>query len=356
MRRVLLAASGLALLIPSGLAHAGAQHTGLGIRLLDAPANLAKDPRAHSYVIDHLAPGAHIRRHVEVLNDTGAFAHVQLYVDAASVIHGEFVPAAGRTPSELTQWTTVRPSVMDLQQGQRQIATVDLIVPRDATKGERYGVVYAELPGGKTSSGFSVASRTGVRMYIDVGFGAAPPSDFTINTLTASRTPNGQPEVQAQVHNTGGRALDMSGQLWLRNGPGGLSAGPFPVQVGTTLGIGQSEPVAAVLDKALPAGPWRARIELRSDLVRHAAEGTITFPTADGTSAAPVKATAVPLTKNRRVLVPIAIGLILGLVVGLILFLIWRRRRRDDEEETNGGDMPPVVPAQREKQRSRVRQ
>ena len=360
MRRALAVIIACISVLVGGLpAVAGVRHTGLGIRLLDAPASLVRDPRARSYVIDHLPPGAHIRRHVEVLNDTGAPAHVLLYADGATVAGGEFLPGPGQTENELTRWTTIRPSSMDLAQGQRAVATVDVVVPRDATKGERYGVIYAELPGGKTASGFSIASRTGVRMYVDVGFGAAPPSNFTINTLTASRTPDGSPEVQAQVHNTGGRALDMTGQLLLRNGPGGLSAGPFPVELGTTLGIGQTEPVTAILDKALPAGPWLARIELRSDLLRRAAEGTITFPTANGTSAAPVKAKAVPLTKNRHLLIPIAIGLILGVAIGLILFLLWRRRRRDEDEENRNpgvGSSPAVPPQRSGVERLRARQ
>jgi hypothetical protein len=82
--------------------------------------------------------------------------------------------------------------------------------------------------------------------------------------------------VLATVHNTGGRALDMSGTLQLLAGPGGLSAGPFPVTLGTTLAIDDTEPVTIALDKRLPAGPWDARITLRSGLIERSARATIT--------------------------------------------------------------------------------
>jgi len=120
--------------------------------------------------------------------------------------------------------------------------------------------------------------------------------------------------------------------LKLDKGPGGLSAGPFPVRLGTTLAPGQSEPVTVALDKSLPAGPWHARIDLQSGLVKRAAEGTITFPTKAGTSAAPVKAHNIPLTKNRHFLVPLALLLLLLLAIGIFL-LLWKRRKREEEEE-----------------------
>jgi hypothetical protein len=80
------------------------------------------------------------------------------------------------------------------------------------------------------------------------------------------------------VHNTGGRALDMSGTLRISAGPGGLKAGPFPASLGTTLAIGDTEPVTILLDKQLPAGPWKARVDLHSGLVQRHAQATITFP------------------------------------------------------------------------------
>jgi hypothetical protein len=70
----------------------------------------------------------------------------------------------------------------------------------------------------------------------------------------------------------------MNGTLQLLAGPGGLNAGPFPANLGTTLAIGDTEPITIALDKRLPAGPWDARVTLRSGLLERKARATITFP------------------------------------------------------------------------------
>ncbi|HET7328736.1 MAG TPA: hypothetical protein VFJ14_15795, partial [Nocardioidaceae bacterium] len=240
----------------------------------------------------------------------------------------------------------------------RATVEVTIAVPADASSGERYAAVLAELPPESSAPGIHVASRVGIRVYLDVSPGGEPPSDFAITTLTAERDPNGDPVVRANVKNTGGRALDMSGQLWLKNGPGGLSAGPFPAQLGTTLGIGQEEPVTVRLDKQVPAGPWLAHLEMQSGLIKHAAEATITFPTQAGTVGKTVQAKAVPLTKNKQVLGIVA-GSIIGLVViGILifLFLLWKRRGDDEDEDKRRGGPPNVPqPRARESLRDRVR-
>src|SRR5437762_204087 len=79
-----------------------------------------------------------------------------------------------------------------------------------------------------TGGGITQVSRVGIRLYISVGAGGPPAAAFTIDTLTAQRSADGAPTVVAAVQNTGGRALDMNGSMELRNGPGGLSAGPYP--------------------------------------------------------------------------------------------------------------------------------
>ena len=85
----------------------------------------------------------------------------------------------------------------------------------------------------------------------------------------------------------------MNGTLELSAGPGGLSAGPFPASLGVTLAIGDTEPVTILLDKRLPAGPWDARIALRSGLLERSGRATITFP--DAGASPPVK----PTTSSR---------------------------------------------------------
>jgi len=84
---------------------------------------------------------------------------------------------------------------------------------------------------------------------------AAPAPDFVVDSLTPGRRPDGRATIIATVRNTGGRALDMFGELNLEAGPRGLRAGPFAAALGTTVGIGQTEPVTITLCKEVPAGP-----------------------------------------------------------------------------------------------------
>ena len=111
------------------------------------------------------------------------------------------------------------------------------------------------------------------------------------------------------MRNTGGRALDMSGTLRLLAGPGGLNAGPFPAQLGTTLAIGAIEPVTILLDKRLPAGPWKARVDLHSGLVERHSQATITFPAAREASSWP-----------SFIVVLAALALLLGMIALVVVF------------------------------------
>jgi hypothetical protein len=265
----------------------------LGLRLVDAPAAAKHDPRARSYIVDHLPPGTTIERRIEVSNTTTSAAHVVLYSSAAGIVKGSFLGAEGHTPNEVSTWTSVTPDKLEVAAHGEAIATVTIEVPKNAAPGEHYGVVWAETRSAPTGSGgITQVSRVGIRLYLSVGPGGAPAADFTIDSLTAERSPDGQPIVVASVHNTGGRALDMHGSLELLGGPSGLTAGPFPAILGTTLAIGDTQPVTIVLDPQLPAGPWDAVIALKSGLLERTGQATITFPVA-GT------AIAVPTTPSR---------------------------------------------------------
>ena len=103
-----------------------------------------------------------------------------------------------------------------------------IAVPIDAAPGERYAVVWAETRSTPSEGGITQVNRVGIRIYLAIGAGGPPAADFTIDSLTAIRSADGRPMVVATVHNTGGRALDMSGTLELSAGPGGLSAGSVP--------------------------------------------------------------------------------------------------------------------------------
>jgi hypothetical protein len=296
---------------------------GIGLRLLDAPVAARNDPRARVYIVDHLSPGTVIHRRIQVSNTTASTAHIVLYPAAATIAKGSFLGAAGHTPNDLSTWTSVRPSASDVPAGGRVTATVTITVPRDAAPGEQYGVVWAEARSAPLAGGGVInVRRVGIRLYLSVGPGGPPAANFTIDTLTAKRSPDGQPMVLATVHNTGGRALDMNGTLKLLAGPGGLSAGPFPAALGTTLAIDDTEPVTIALDKRLPAGPWDARITLHSGLLERSARATITFP--DIGASPPVNTTST----RPRWLYPAIAGLLVLLLGIPALLVVLRRRRR----------------------------
>ena len=252
----------------------------IGLRLVDVPVAARDDPRARVYIVDHLAPGAVIHRRIEVSNTTPAAMHVVLYPAAATIANGSFLGSAGHTANELSTWASVRSDAGDVAAGGRVTASVTIAIPRDAAPGERYGVIWAETRSASgAGGGITQVSRVGIRLYVSVGPGGPPASDFTIRSLTAERSADGQPIVVATVHNNGGRALDLNGTLQLSDGPAGLSAGPFAAALGSTLAIGDTEPVTIVLDTRLPAGPWDAHVTLHSGLLERSARARLTFPT-----------------------------------------------------------------------------
>lgn len=313
IRRTLLLLA-LAVSLAAPLAHA--QDGGsIGIGLVDAPTDRRDDPRAHSYIVDHLNQGATITRHVQVSSTVQEPTNVQLYVAAATLEDGEFVFGEGRAENDLSDWTTIDPPEVSVPPNGKVQAAVTIAVPTDATDGERYGVIWAELPGSGGSA--NVVNRVGVRIYLSIGEGEEPVTDFTIDTLTARREEDGTPVVLTSVTNTGGRAIDLSGTLQLTNGPGSLAAGPFDVQIGTTLAPGATAPARIPLDANLPNGPWDAVVTIRSGRIEHEAKATITFPAEAGEAAPPVKADA-DVEKQRKILIPVAGGAaaVVGTAVG----------------------------------------
>lgn len=316
---VVVAPAGAAIAASDPAAVSTADPGAIEVRLVDVPTETLDAPRAPLHIVDHLAPGTTVERRIEVKNTTAANARVALYPAAATIMDNAFLGAVGRTKNDLSTWTSVSPASSVVPAKGSVEATVTIKVPEDAARGEQYGAVWAE-PASAPGAGIGSAGRVGIRLYLDIGAGVAPAPDFTIESLTAERSPDGTPRLIATVHNTGGRALDMGGTLQLRGGPGELSAGPFPVVLGTTLAVGGVAPVAIALDDQVPAGPWDARITLRSGLVEHSAEATLTFPSA-GVSV-PV---ALESDHTRWLLLLVGIA-VLGLV-GAVLEIVRRRRR-----------------------------
>lgn len=296
---------------------------GIGLRLVDIPSVATDDARAKLYIVDHLPPGRVIERRIELTNTTTRTAQVTLYAAAANIVDGAFLGADGHTANELSAWTSVRPASPAIPAGGRLMATVRIAVPKDAPPGEQLGVVWAEARSAGGGGAVVQVNRVGIRIYLSVGPGGAPVAKFVIDSMTAVRDLDGRPRVIASVHNTGGRALDVSGTLRLGNGPGGLTAGPFPAELGTTLAIGSTQPVMITLDKQVPSGPWDAEITLSSGLVKSSAQATIVFPAAGAAAGAAVPAE----TRSWRWLY-VVIAAVVTLLIGAVIWRIVRRRRR----------------------------
>lgn len=324
MRRLFAALLTLAAVVGGvGVARAQTPEGSIGIRLVDAPTARRDDPRARVYIVDHVAPGTTISRRVEISNETSASQHIDTYPAAASVKDGGFRFGDGRARNELSTWTTVEPGEGEYAAAEKRIATVTIAVPKDASEGERYEVIWASVgAAAPTGGGIAEVNRVGIRVYLSVGPGGEPPSNFTIKSLQARRR-NGVPEVTAVVKNTGGRALDLTGDLALNDGPGGLRAGPFPANLNKTLGIGDAATLTVKLDKAIPSGPWKAKLTLESGLTKRSASGTLTFPTSGATNVDtdPASNYTAPITAA------------LAVAAAGAFFLVWRRRRSNDEHD-----------------------
>ena len=327
MRGILLALALMAGVVAPAIspssAYADTPTTGLGIRLVDAPVATGDDPRARVYIIDHLKSGQVINRRVEIANNTNDTLQTAVYPAAATLAKGSFVGAAGRGANDLSRWTSATPGTLPLRAHEKAFVMVTIQVPSRTEPGERYGVVWAQTTSKPGKGGITQTSRVGIRVYLSVGTGEAPKSDFTIVSMAPGRNPDRVPTVTALVRNTGRRALDLSGSLSLSDGPAGLSGGPFPAKLGTTLAIGDTEPVLIILDDRLPAGPWTAKLTLRSGVTSRTAQAILTFPPTVGQSP------AVPVdhfTVTWWMIVLAVAGVLLLTLLILIMRLIHRSR------------------------------
>ena len=326
MRRLLGLALIAGLLLPVlGASHAFADpdptEAQVGVRLVDVPVATADNPRARTYIIDHVRPGRQIERRIEVVNHGTTKQTVSLYPAAARVEKGAFVGEEGRTQNELSSWTALSDPSVTLGPGGRAFVKVTVSIPDSAVRGERYGVVWAEMAPRKDSGGVINIGRVGIRLYVSTGPGGTPSTDFDIVSLTAVRDQSNVPIVQATVRNTGERALDLRGSLTLSDGPAGLSAGPFSIPSGSTLGIGDTQSVQVPLDPQVPAGPWRVKLTLTSGVTTRTAEATLSFPLDPGTG--PEVQTSSGLTWWA---IPVGSVLGLALIVALAAYLLRSRR------------------------------
>jgi len=297
---------------------------GVGVRLLDVPAGAVNNPRARQYIVDNLAPGTTIHQRIVVSNTTASALNVAIYPAAAAVTGGSFVGAAAHTADDLSTWTTVSRPILDVPAGSTAVDTVTIVIPPKESPGERYAVVWAEVRSTQAGGTIELVNRVGIRMYVYVG-GNNPATSFTVETLTGLRNSGGHPLVRAQVHNTGGLAVDLSGTVTLSSVTGELTAGPYPAQLGTTLAPGQSEPVWFVPTSQVTDGPWNATVTLHSGLTQEAYRAKITFPRGPGT--APPGA-ARPASGGLGFITILAGAILVALLAVLAALIITYRRRR----------------------------
>jgi hypothetical protein len=323
---VLLLVAGAATFIPESNAFASpADHTtvgsgSIGIRLLAAPGASADNALADSYVVDRLAPGQSINRSVEIDNDTDANASVSVYAAAASIVRGSFAFAPGHSANMLSSWTSVSRGLIRMVPGTQAIDDLTIEVPADASAGEKDAVVWAQVAASPAAAGgVELVNRVGIRMYISIGPGGVPPSNFTVSSLSAERSVTGKPLVIATVRNSGPNTLDISGNLTLSKGPGGLGAGPFAVRLSEVLAPGVSEPATAQLNSELPRGPWEADLRLTSGFIHRSSVATIIFPSALDAAKRPVEA-------GFPTLVLIVVVLFVLLAITAFALLVSRRR------------------------------
>ena len=307
---------------------------GIGVRLVEAPVDRRDDPRARRFIVDHVAPGTAIERDIEVSNGTGRAVTVDLYAAAATIAGGSFTPAGGREQNRASEWVSIVPPQLSLENGERQLATITVDVPTDAIAGEHYAVALVELPPPESGGLVRVASRVGVRIYLSVGSGGEPPTDFELPAFRPVRERDGRPAIEIDGCNTGGRAIDLTGEVELSNGPGGIKAGPFPTPNATTIAPDDCHTFTIPLDKELPLGPWDATAKLRSGEEERTAEARITFPKDAGERGKKVETKQVTGTVPGIIALGVSVVLLLLLAGWLLWFLLKRRaRRKDDEEE-----------------------
>lgn len=259
-------------------ARASSPGAGIGIRLIELP-GAPVESLGHSYIVESMKPGATLRRRVEIQNSTHSVANVSVYAAAAGLRRGAFTFSSGRDQNDLASWTSVSTRTLRLAPGASAVETVTISVPRRASAGERYAVVWAQVAAPAPSSGgVTLVNRVGVRVYLSVGQGGAPPASFEIGALTPDRTKAGNLLVAAIVRNNGRGPLELRGSLSLARGPAGLRAGPFAASHSAILASGTSERLIVVLNPGLPRGPWRATLQVSDGSTQRRAVAMLTFP------------------------------------------------------------------------------
>lgn len=234
------------------------------IGLIDAP--------GQPYIVETPKPGDTITRQVRVTNNAGSAQDISVYAGPANMDDGKFnVENAGEV-NALTAWTSVDKPNVHLNDGQFANVTVTIKVPSTAPSATLYGSIWAAIGN----------SRVGVRMDVKVGGTNGPAANFLITDLIPQRQSDGTAVVAAAVTNTGNHSVDMTGRLYLTDGPGGQWLEAVSAQP-TTLAAGARETVLFVIPNSasLPNGSWKADARLKNGYFANQYTKNITFPNAE---------------------------------------------------------------------------
>jgi hypothetical protein len=142
---------------------------GLGIRISQIPSASANTPNSGIYIVSRLLPSTSVTQRLAVSNSSSKPMHVTIYPGPATNIDGVFLAQAEGTSNELTSWTTVSPSTIDLPAHSYKEVTVTINVPSAITPSESFGVIWASVSATSGGSGITSVNRVGIRMYDPIG-------------------------------------------------------------------------------------------------------------------------------------------------------------------------------------------
>lgn len=262
------------------------------------------DPRARYQIVDHIEPGETLERRLRLTNGTDEAIPAELYVGAARLVDGTFTFATRDRTNDLTRWTTVRPTARRLNPSSHTEVTVRIAVPGGASDGERYGMVWAEVPAGAGTT----TTRLGLRMYVHVGPGDAPRTDIALDRVRPHRSVDGTARLDVTLRNAGSRAAELAGTVTAGRGEG--EPADVVGRFASALAPGASTTVPVALDDSVRSGSRRVEIEIAANGVRRRAHATVSFPADAGRAGRPVSLDHAGDGAGRSVPAAIAVALV----------------------------------------------
>jgi hypothetical protein len=249
----------------------------IGIKLLATAGTNPAQGLEGVYIVASLQADHALTRRLEIVNTSGSSMRITVYPSGAGKRAGAFTYAAGRSMNQLSSWITVERPVVVLAPRSDTDVTVRVSVPKGATSGERYAVVWAQVSARTSSGDVQLTNRVGIRVYLSVG-SVQRADDLRIGTVTARRAPNGAPYVEAWVLNESFETVRIVGSVSLRDGPGGLRAGPVSIVPMTALPPGDAGRLDTYFERGLPRGPWRASLRVSSGSRDQVRVAELVFP------------------------------------------------------------------------------